>query len=612
MTAEALDIALLVGMGVAAQWAADRLRIAAILPLLVLGYVVGPVLGWLDPDRLFGDLLFVGVSLGVGIILFEGALTLDFRRLEGGGTLVLRLVTLGFAVSAAVLAAASHLLLGFPPLLALLFGAIASVSGPTVIIPLLKAVRPKEKLAEILRWEGILIDPIGAVAAVILFESLIASQTVTGERAWWFTLIQVLGVGTAFGIAVGIGFGALLRRHAIPDYLHNVAALAVVLLTFALANHFAHESGLVAVTVLGITLANMREVPKEGILDFKESLSILLISLLFILLAARMDMRGFAAIGPLALVGMGVAVVLSRPLAVWVAALGAPLAAPEKLVLASIAPRGIIAAAVSALFALRLEELGIPGAGLFAPLVFAVIVGSVLLYSLAARPVARALGQTEPEDHGALVIGANPAAIAIAAHFHELGLPVIVADQDWRAIREARLKGLRTFFGHPVSEQADRQLDLVGIGMLLALSRDASLNLLACLRYKGEFGSRHVFMARPDRAAEGGELSASVELRGRLLFAPGWTIERLNALLEHGGAIIRHELAEGEEADSVLARCGGPDRLLFVVERAGSIRPVAEKLAPKPAAGDWLIIACDPEPAEDASGGKRSGAAGAA
>ena len=119
-------------------------------------------------------------------------------------------------------------------------------------------------------------------------------------------------------------------------------------------------------------------------------------------------------------------------------------------------------------------------------------------------------------------------------------------------------------------------------------------------------------MARPDRAAEGGEVSASVELRGRLLFAPGWTIERLNALLENGGAIIRHELAEGEEPDSVLARCGGPDRLLFVVERAGSIRPVAEKLAPKPDAGDWLIIACDPEPAEDASGGKRAGAAGAA
>ena len=594
MAAQALDIALLVGMGVAAQWLADRLRIAAILPLLLLGFLAGPVLGWLDPDALFGDLLFVGVSLGVGIILFEGALTLDVRRLKGGGVTVIRLVTLGFAVSAAILAAVSHRLLGFPLLLAMLFGAIASVSGPTVIVPLLRAVRPREKLAEILRWEGILIDPIGAVAAVILFESLVASAAPESAGRWWWTLLTVLGTGTACGLVVGYLFGLLLRRHAIADYLHNVAALAVVLLTFATANHFAHESGLVAVTVLGITLANMREVPKEGILDFKESLSILLISLLFILLAARMDFSAVAGLPPSAFAALGLAVILARLLAVAISTTGSGMDWRERLVLAAIAPRGIIAAAVSALFALRLEEVAIPGASLFAPVVFGVIVGSVLFYSLTARPVARALGQTEPEDHGALIVGANPAAIAIARHFHELGLPVIVADPDWRSIREARLAGLGTYFGHPVSEQADRQLDLVGIGMLLALSRDASLNLLASLRYKAEFGSRHVFMARPERDEEGGEMSAHVDLRGRLLFRPGWTMARLNDLLERGGAIIRHRLAAEDELKAVLARCGGEDRLLFVVAEEGSIRPVAENLSPRPEVGDWLILACDP------------------
>lgn len=586
----ALHIALLVAAGIGAQWLADRLRIAAILPLLLLGFLAGPVFGWLDPDRLFGDLLFVGVSLGVAIILFEGALTLRFADLAGTERLVGRLIFFGFPISAAVLAISAHLLLGFPIALAALFGAIASVSGPTVVVPLLRAVRPKDRLARALRWEGILIDPIGAVAAVILFETLLASLEAGSGSPWWWQLARVVVIGTVAGGIAGWLLGHLLRRHLIPDYLHNVATLAIVLLTFALANRFAHESGLVAVTVMGIVLANMRAVPREGILDFKESLSLLLISLLFILLAARVRIDDLIALGPAVFALLAALFLLARPLAVLASTLGLDIGWRERVVLAWIAPRGIVAAAISALFGLRLEVLGVPQAGLLAPLVFAVIVASVVVYSLTSRPLARILGVVEPEDHGALIVGANPVALAIARHLHELGVELLIADSNWNQIRAARLMGLRTFFGNPVSEQADRSIDLVGLGMLLALSRQPSLNALACLRYRSEFGSRHVFMIRhePDEEDREAELLA-VDVRGRLLFDPAMTWERLADALSHGATIERARIEDETTLDEITRRAGGEAGLLIAVDPAGSIHPRAEGSSWRPARGWWLI-----------------------
>ncbi len=586
----ALLIALLVAAGIGAQWFADRLRIAAILPLLLLGFLAGPIFGWLDPDGLFGDLLFVGVSLGVAIILFEGALTLRFADLAGTERLVGRLILIGFPVSAAALALFAHLLLGFPLALAALFGAIASVSGPTVVVPLLRAVRPKERIARTLRWEGILIDPIGAVAAVILFETLLASLEAGSGAPWWLLLARVVAIGAAAGGLAGWLLGILLRRHLLPDYLHNVATLAIVLLTFALANRFAHESGLVAVTVMGIVLANMRAVPREGILDFKESLSVLLISLLFILLAARVRVDALVALGPAVFALLAALFLIARPLAVLLSTAGLDIGWRERAVLAWIAPRGIVAAAVSALFGLRLEALGVPQAGLLAPLVFAVIVASVVVYSLTSRPLARLLGVVEPEDHGALIVGANPVALAIARHLHALGVELLVADSNWNQIRAARLMGLRTFFGNPVSEQADRSIDLVGLGMLLALSRRPSLNALACLRYRPEFGSRHVFMIRHEPGEEDREAELlAVDVRGRLLFDPATTWERLAAALKNGATIERARIDERTPLAEIVARAGGEAGLLIGVDPAGSVHPRAEGASWRPGPGWWVI-----------------------
>jgi CPA1 family monovalent cation:H+ antiporter len=284
-------------IGIACQWLAWRVRLPAILFLLLAGIVAGPVTGWLKPDKLFGELLFPFVSLSVAVILFEGALTLRFDRLRGLGQVVRRMVIAGLVITWLVCAASAWLFLGYSVELALLFGALVVVTGPTVIAPMLRVVRPKPAVAEVLRWEGIVIDPFGALLAVLVFEFLVAR----GEGAAWshtlMTFTGTLVVGIGIGAIAGWLLGVLLRRHAIPDYLQNVFTLALVGGAFAASDSVVPESGLLAVTVMGMVLANLPRVHVEEILDFKESLSVLLISTLFVVLAARIELEQLQALG---------------------------------------------------------------------------------------------------------------------------------------------------------------------------------------------------------------------------------------------------------------------------------------------------------------------------
>ncbi|RMD87918.1 MAG: sodium:proton antiporter [Alphaproteobacteria bacterium] len=598
-----LILTLLLAAGIGAQLISDHFKLPAILPLLLIGFLVGPVFGIFDPDRLFGDLLFPGVSLGVAVILFEGALTLRFADLAGAERVVLRLVTLGVAVSIAVIAVVTHHALGLSWSLSLLFGAIASVSGPTVVIPLLRAVRPSERVSQILRWEGILIDPIGAVLAVIIFEAIVAGAGQGTDPVT--SLLGLLVSGSMIGIAAGYGLGVSLQRHWIPDFLRNVTTLSAVLLTFSLANLMASEAGLVAVTAMGLTLANLRAVPRDEILDFKESLSVLLISLLFIVLAARIDLAALAGIGPALLFILAAILFLARPLATLAATLGTDLPWRERALLSWIAPRGIVAAAVSALFALRLKADGVAGAELLVPLTFSVIVATVVLHSLTGRPLARLLKVAEPEPRGVLIVGGNPVALAIAERLQGAAVPVLVADTSYDQIRRARMKGIPTFFGNAVSEYADRKLDLIGLGMLLAMSRRPSLNALACLRYRPEFGSARVFTIRREESMLDRELeTVSFGFRGRLLFKPEMTLERLEKELASGKTIRLVTLSEDFGFDDLLAETGGTAALLFAIAPDGHVRPFAEdssfRVGPKWRIG-YLAESAEPKSSRSAS-----------
>jgi len=577
--------------GFLCQWLAWRVKLPAILFLLLAGILAGPVTGLLDPDALLGPLLMPFVSLAVAIILFEGSLTLRLGEARELGITILRLVLLGALVTLAVLAAAAHLLAGFGWPLALLFGAIACVTGPTVIIPMLRSVRPNERVSNLLRWEGILIDPIGALLAVLMFQVIVSGTH--GPDSW-----RALGVTVATGIAAGLAGAAslawALRRHFVPEYLKTYAALAVVLLAYTVSDSIAHESGLLAVTVMGVVLANLRDLHLDDILDFKENLSTLLISTLFILLAARLDpampLRAILA-------GIGVLIVaqaVARPLAVLAATLGTSITWKERALLAWIAPRGIVAAAVSALLALRLQEMKYPDAELLVPLTFLLIIGTVVVQSATAGRLARHLGVADPLPRGVLVVGSTPLARAIAEALHAQKLPVLVVDDDWNGIRAARMGGLQAFFGNAVSEHADRHLDLIGIGNLFAMSTRRELNSLACVRYRPEFGAHRVFFLR-DVVARGDAARAEFasSLSAPRLFGDEITHTELTARFEAGWRIKSTRLGENFGVEQFQAQHGGRALALFAVDETGRLRVAASdrKLDPRPG---WQLVALVP------------------
>ena len=582
------------GIGIAAlgsQWLAWRLKLPAILFLLLTGILAGPVLGWLDPQELFGPLLMPLVSLSVALILFEGSLTLHLSEWGEIGSVVRRLVTIGALSTWAVITLATHWLLGFDWLLALLFGTLTLVTGPTVIVPMLRVVRPKASIANILRWEGIVIDPIGALLAVVVYSFIITRASGEGLSHSLLTFGGVIVCGSLFGIVGGWVMGHILRRQWLPEYLHSLATLATVLAIFIASNTVMHESGLMAVTLMGIWMANMKGVDVRNILHFKENLSIFLISGLFILLAARLDLHAMIALGPVVLVLLLIIQFIARPLNVLLSTFGSKLNWRERTLLAWIAPRGIVAAAVSAIFAVRLDQAGHEGALLLVPLTFAVIIGTVVLQSATARPLARLLKVAEPAPSGFLIVGANGPARAIGKALQQLGSRVLLTDSNWENIRSARMENLPTYFGNPASQHAEVHLDLVGLGHLLALSPSGELNTLAAIRFRHEFGPRRLYtLASGQEIRRTDKHRASHEHRGQSLGNPVLTYTQLASELHNGAEIYSTQLTENFTWEDYQALHGERATLLFARDHNSWVHVVTPDSDLKPGAG-WTLLA---------------------
>lgn len=589
-------------LAICCQWLGWRLKFPAIVFLLVAGIVAGPITGLIQPDALFGPLLFPLVSLSVAVILFEGSLTLRLADIRGVERVVLRLITIGTLVSWAVTTLAARWLAGVSWELATLFGAVMVVTGPTVIVPMLRTVRPTAAVSSVLRWEGILIDPIGAVLAILTYQviSTLGSEPVWLQVAW--TLAKMMLAGVAIGALCGQLIGHALRRHWLPEFLHNFTVLGMVFAVYVVANTVEHETGLLAVTVMGIWLANMRGVHMQDILDFKESLSIFLISGLFILLAARLDFALLQRLGWGALAVFAAVQFVGRPLKVALSTVGSRLSWRERTLLAWIGPRGIVAAAVSAVFGLRLEQAGYPQADLLAPLAFMVIIGTVVLQGATARPLARLLGVAEPEAKGYVVVGANRVARSIALALNRAGYRTLLTDTSWEHITSARREGLDTYYGNPVSEHADRHLELVGQGGLLALSPSAEQNNLAILRYRREFGAAHVFgLAAAPEGAVPENLRSAALLPGDALFGAAASFGRLNQALGAGARIDVLALTEKEGLADLKTRLGEDLLALFAIDPRGRLHVYTEANRPQPGPG-WKLLVLRSDAAPDGVG----------
>jgi NhaP-type Na+/H+ or K+/H+ antiporter len=565
-----IGLAAIIALGIGAQWLAWRLHLPAILLLLISGVVAGPVVGLLNPDELFGDLLFPLVSVSVAIILFEGGLNLRFRELRGVGRVVFHLATYGVLVTWLLTSVIAWLLLGMSWPTAVLLGAVLVVSGPTVILPLLRQVRPSGRIGPVVKWEGIINDPLGAILAVIVFELIVAGGTDVGSAHAVLSMAAALVYGSLVGLAGAAVIMVLLRRYLIPDFLQNPVSLMVVVLCYATADSLQSESGLLAVTIMGLVLANQRYVSVKHITEFKEDLRVILISSLFIILAARLpledgrfgDVAGWIFVAALILV--------VRPAATLAATLRSKLKRAERVFLGWMAPRGIVAAAVASVFAIRLEEMNLPGSEQLVPVTFQVIIGTVAVYGLTSLPLARRLKLAKPNPQGLLLVGAHRWARAIAEKLTEEQFPVRLIDTNWANVTAARNMGLAAHLGNVLSENLQYEMQLDGIGRLLALTPNDDVNSLAALHFVDLFGRVGVYQLPP---GEAGTKNARPEhLRGRYLFDSEATSEVLNRRVRAGDIIKKHSVTEEFKLDDLRTRYGTEALPLFTIGESGDLR----------------------------------------
>ncbi|MDX1277358.1 sodium:proton antiporter [Oceanihabitans sediminis] len=504
-----IELAGIIILGILAQWVAWKFKIPAILPLILIGLLVGPIAAeylsadgskWIEPvwdgtKGLFpGDGLYYFVSLAISIILFEGGLTLKRSEIKNVGPVITKLITLGSAVTFFGAGIVAHYVFELSWELSFLFSGLIIVTGPTVITPILRNIPLKKDVSAVLKWEGILIDPIGALVAVLVFEFI----SVGGEGGFTKNALMEFGkiilFGTTFGFTFAHALAYAINKKFIPHYLLNVVSLSTVLLVFVESEVFAHESGLLAVVVMGMVLGNGKLENIKELLYFKESLSVLLISILFILLAANIDMDDLLLLyNWKTAVLFAIVVFVIRPLGVFLSTAGSKLKFNEKLFISWVGPRGIVAAGIASLFGSKLLKLGIPGAEYITPLVFMIVLGTVLLNATTARLFAKIVGVFLKKSEGILIIGASKVSRLLGQYLENNGRHVVLIDSNHNNIAKANAVGLEAFGTNIYSETLTDNIELNDVGYLMALTGNTDINKYAINKFSSQFGENGSF-----------------------------------------------------------------------------------------------------------------------
>lgn len=581
-------------MGLGAQWLAWRLRLPSILLLLAAGFATGQAwLGFINPEELFGELLFPIVSLSVAVILFEGGLTLRLSEVRETGKVVLSLILLGALVTWGLTTAAAYWILGFDIKLAVLFGALLIVTGPTVVLPLLRQVRPGVQVRNILKWEGILNDPLGAIIAVLVFQALFAGLSHTGGELEVMHavegLLEAALIGGGLGVVGAVSLLFCLKRYWIPDYLQSSITLMTVIVVFALSNYLQEESGILGVTVMGLCIPNQRMVAVRHIIEFKENLRVLLISGLFIVLSARVSLADFQELGLSSAMFAGALILLVRPVSVFLSSMGSGLPVREKLFLSWMAPRGIVAAAVASIFALRLQGSGIEGVEKLVPVTFLLICSTIFIYGLTARPLAIRLGVAQANPQGVLFIGAHRWVRQIAAVLRDQGVDVLLADSNRTNINEAKMEGFKTFLGNVLSDDAAEEMDLGGINRLVAMTPNDDANCLAGLHFREAFERSELYQLS-ETAEVGQEGGAITHLRCREIGDGSFDYSTMESLFFGGATAKAVSLGEEFSFEDLAARYEGAFAPLFLIDSAGLLHVFTTDTGLNPAAGDKVIL----------------------
>ncbi|MAE76673.1 MAG: sodium:proton exchanger [Planctomycetes bacterium] len=566
-------LVLIVAAGVGAQWLASRLRVPPLLLLLMTGLVLGkPVLGWIDPEQLFVgvrsvdgkttgvDLLRPLVAMAVALVLFEGGLTLEIKEARQVGRTLRRLLVSGLCLGFGLTTLAGVWLGGLDLATAATLGAILVVTGPTVILPMLRSARIALRPATLLKWEGIVNDPLGALLALFVVKA--AEIVGTGQGTFSglaMTFVWTGSVSIVVGVAAGWALGKALDRGLIAENLKSPVIVASVLVVFAVAEHLHHEMGLISVTVMGVVLANVENHSLEDIRRFKEQITTLLIAVLFIVLSARLEPEQISSVVGRPLILIAIIVFVVRPLVVFVAAIGSKLPWRERLLVGWIAPRGVVAAAVAATFAPGLEVAGAKSAGELVPIVFGVIVATVVLHGLTIRPLARRLGLAATDGNGVLIVGASVWVVTLAQALAKAGAYVVLADTRYRRVSQARQEGVEVHYGDVLAEEAAMELPMERVSWLLAATDDDHYNALACLRFGPELGREAMFQLTPHRGEPGTE--TQVHMAGQRPWGDDGTYRTITARFWKGATFKVTNLSD--EFDGAAFRDKNPDALVL-------------------------------------------------
>ena len=577
-----LELAGIIILGILAQWVAWKFKIPAILPLILIGLLVGPIAAaylsedgskWIEPiwngeKGLFpGEGLYYFVSLAISIILFEGGLTLKRSEIKNVGPVITKLITVGAAITFFGAGILAHYIFHLSWDLSFLFAGLIIVTGPTVITPILRNIPLKKDISTVLKWEGILIDPIGALVAVLVFEFI----SVGGGGGFTKTALiefgKILLFGTTFGFTFAHALAFAVNKRLIPHYLLNVVSLSAVLLVFVESELFAHESGLLAVVVMGMVLGNGKLNNIKELLYFKESLSVLLISILFILLSANINIEDLMLLYTWKTASLfAIVVFVLRPLAVFVSTFKSKLKLNEKLFISWVGPRGIVAAGIASLFGSKLIKQGVEGAEYITPLVFMIVLGTVLLNATTARVFAKLVGVFLKKSDAILFVGASNPARLIASFLKAKGKRIILIDSNKNFVQQALDDDLEAFKVDVYDDELTDNIELNDVGYLIALTGSDMVNKHAINKFSPVFGEHGSY-----KLASSQEIIEATVTERKNFFTPNDDYINLSEAYRENPNITEVKIANKEEYDRVLEMLSEEEKAvaLFIEKGTG-------------------------------------------
>lgn len=590
------EIMIIVLLGIGSQWVAWRYRMPAIVVMSITGLLIGPIFGLINPEMDFGPLYSPLISVAVAIILFEGSLNLSFSELRGVGKPIFLISTVGAFIAWILGSLTAHYVAGLSWAVAFVIGGLFIVTGPTVIMPLLRQSKLRARPAKVLKWEGIIVDPIGALLAVFAFEiiTFISADQPNPTQLLMFFAASLFAV--ILGWALGRGLGWMFETGHVPEFLKSSSVVVVVILCFTAADEIMHETGLLSVTAMGITLANMGISSISDMRHFKENISVLLTSTIFIMLTASLEMETILHIFSPNIIGYVVLMMFAvRPLSIFLSTIGSGLSFNEKALLGWIAPRGIVALTVSGYFASVLADAGYEGATILTTLTFALVFFTVLAHGFSLGWLAKKLNLSMEGNPGALIIGSNPFTVELVKSLTKAGIPAIIVDSSWEHLSLARKAGVPIFHGNMLSEQTEHHFDTIPYDYMLALTEDRSYNSLICTTFLPEYGRTNVFKVSPYLQVDNGYSTGVVsQVGGRILFNKKFSLEDLNDKVSNGYVIRQTTLTEQYNFESYKKDKDNSTVFLYLVRPSGQLKFFSEEMRTVPVAGDTIVSLTPP------------------